>query len=113
LLVHVVKGCQSQLKEEVLFARYGGEEFVLALKGYTVSEGEIVGNQLREYTKMQPLVTTDGVISVTLSCGVAEATAEKDETLYQLLNKADKALYSAKREGHNQVHVYEGNKSMR
>ncbi|WP_353961082.1 diguanylate cyclase [Neobacillus sp. CF12] len=50
---------------------------------------------------------------VSISCGVAEATTEKDETLYQLLNKADKALYSAKREGRNQVHVYEGIKSMR
>jgi diguanylate cyclase (GGDEF)-like protein/PAS domain S-box-containing protein len=112
MLVHVVKGCQTELKEGVLFARYGGEEFVLALKGCTLAEGETIANQLREYTEMHPLVTNEGIIAVTLSCGVAEATTEKDETLYQLLNKADKALYSAKREGRNQVYVYEGYKSM-
>lgn len=47
-------------------------------------------------------------ISVTLSSGVAGATKEIEETLNQLLNKADKALYTAKREGRNQVQVYKG-----
>ncbi|WP_249646188.1 GGDEF domain-containing protein, partial [Lysinibacillus sp. D3C2_S12] len=46
LLVHVVKACQSGLKNGQFFARYGGEEFVLALKGYTLAEGEKLANQL-------------------------------------------------------------------
>ncbi|MBT2657636.1 diguanylate cyclase [Bacillus sp. ISL-18] len=106
LLVHVVKVCQTQLKEDILFARYGGEEFVLALKGWTVVEGEVLANKLRKQVEAQPLLTTEGVISVTLSSGVAEAMEDTEETLHQLLNKADKALYSAKREGRNQVQVY-------
>lgn len=106
LLLHGVKVCQSQLKEGTLFARYGGEEFVLALKGRTGLEGKALANQLRRHVEARPLITTEGVISVTLSSGVAEATKETEETLYQLLNKADQALYSAKREGRNQVHVY-------
>ncbi|OAH58601.1 diguanylate cyclase [Domibacillus aminovorans] len=106
VLQHVVKVCQTQLKKAELFARYGGEEFVLALKGYTVSEGEALANQVRSYLETQPLITTEGVLSVTLSLGVAEATKESEETLYQLLNAADKALYSAKRQGRNRVQVY-------
>ncbi|MBU7594187.1 diguanylate cyclase domain-containing protein [Metabacillus halosaccharovorans] len=47
---------------------------------------------------------------VTLSSGVAEASEERDETLYQLLNHADKALYRAKGEGRNQVNVFNGEK---
>ncbi|WP_025727373.1 histidine kinase N-terminal 7TM domain-containing diguanylate cyclase [Heyndrickxia ginsengihumi] len=108
LLMHVVNVCQRQLEEGMLFARYGGEEFVLALKGSTVLEGEALANQLRQQVETQALVTDEGVISVTLSSGVVEATKGEEETLYQLLNKADKALYSAKREGRNQVHVYVG-----
>ncbi|WP_260871782.1 diguanylate cyclase domain-containing protein [Bacillus sp. X1(2014)] len=42
-------------------------------------------------------MTTKGVIPVTFSSGVAEAVKETEETLYQLLNKADQALYAAKR----------------
>jgi diguanylate cyclase (GGDEF)-like protein len=100
--------CRAQLKEGMLFARYGGEEFVLALKGCTVVEGEIFANQLRKAIEAEPLITTEAVISVTFSSGVAEASNETNETLYQLLNKADKALYTAKREGRNQVQVYGG-----
>nr|WP_245349954.1 diguanylate cyclase [Cytobacillus eiseniae] len=107
LLIHIAKLCQSQMNKEMLFARYGGEEFVVALKGRTASESKKIANQLRKIIESRPLPTPEGDISVTLSCGVAEAT-EKDETLYQLLNKADKALYEAKGEGRNQVRVYTG-----
>ncbi|MFJ7755237.1 histidine kinase N-terminal 7TM domain-containing protein [Peribacillus muralis] len=105
LLKHVVRACQTQLKEDILFARYGGEEFVLALKG-TVSEAESLANQLCRYIETQALSTAAEVISVTISCGVSEAIIGIGETLYQLLHKADEALYSAKRAGRNQVHVY-------
>lgn len=47
---------------------------------------------------------------VTLSSGVAEASEERDEALYQLLNHADKALYRARGEGRNQVNVFNGEK---
>ncbi|WP_144513699.1 histidine kinase N-terminal 7TM domain-containing protein [Bacillus sp. FJAT-22090] len=112
LLVHVVKVCQSQLEEGQFFARYGGEEFVLALKGSTASEGEVLGNLLRKSLEIHPLINTEGIISVTLSFGVAEAMEELEETLSQLLNKADKALYSAKEEGRNRVHVYSASLEM-
>ncbi|MDR7238781.1 GGDEF domain-containing protein [Neobacillus drentensis] len=108
LIKHVVKVCQTQLKEGMMFARYGGEEFVLALEGSTGLDGEKekLANQLCESIEAQPLMTTEGVISVTISSGVAEATIETEETLYQLLNRTDQALYLAKRKGRNQVCVY-------
>jgi diguanylate cyclase (GGDEF)-like protein/PAS domain S-box-containing protein len=103
LLKHFTKICQTQLKKGELFARYGGEEFVLALKGYTESEGEALANQLRQAVEAWPLTTTEGEISITISCGVAEATNRTDETLYQVLNHTDKALYLAKQDGRNRV----------
>ena len=107
VLKHIAKVCQSELNEDILFARYGGEEFVLALKEWTKSDSALLANRLRQSIESQELVTTDGVIiTVTSSFGVAETTKNHDETLTQLLNKADEALYSAKREGRNRVNVY-------
>lgn len=106
MLVHVVKVCQAILTEDMLFARYGGEEFVLALSGSTGQEGAAVANQLRTAIETKPLITAEGEISVTLSCGVAEVSKANHETMHQLLNHADKALYIAKRQGRNQVQVF-------
>lgn len=106
MLVHVVNACQTQLTDDMLFARYGGEEFVIALKGYTAKEGEAIANQIRQYVESSPLVSSKGIHSVTLSLGVAEASYEEDETLNLVLNRADKALYSAKHNGRNQVQIY-------
>lgn len=106
VLVHAVAVCQTQINQDGLFARYGGEEFVLALKGHTLTEAEKVANRLRSNLEMHPLITKHGFITITLSLGVAEAHQEENETLYQLLNKADKALYAAKQAGRNRVHVY-------
>lgn len=106
LLKHLVKVCQTQLEDDMLFARYGGEEFVLALSGYGVVEAETFANQLRMHIETSPLVTIEGSVSITISIGVAGATNVTEETLYLLLNKADKALYQAKHAGRNQVKVY-------
>jgi diguanylate cyclase (GGDEF)-like protein/PAS domain S-box-containing protein len=106
MLVHVTEVCRTQLQEGMLFARYGGEEFVIALPNYTLSEGKALADQIRKRLENQPLVTATGVIPNTSSFGVAEATGETEETLYQLLHKADEALYSAKGNGRNQVHEY-------
>ena len=106
LLVHIVNVFESQLKEDALFARYGGEEFVLALNGHGADDGYALATRLCGYLRTKPFITSEGNIPITVSCGVAEATNEDGETLYKLLNKADKALYEAKGEGRNRVNVY-------
>ncbi|WP_153463944.1 histidine kinase N-terminal 7TM domain-containing protein [Sediminibacillus terrae] len=108
LLIHVARICQNQLQENLLFARYGGEEFVLGLEGKTAWEGWEIAERLRKSVEEHPLRTTDGLVSVTLSCGVAEAEKVPEETLNLVLNKADKALYAAKGEGRNQVVIFSG-----
>lgn len=106
LLVHVVQACQTLLQAGELFARYGGEEFVFARKSCTAAEGEALANRLL-VVAAQPLATSAGIISVTVSLGVAEARNGAEETLTQLLNKADQALYAAKQQGRSRVCVYE------
>lgn len=108
LLVHIVKGVQSQLNDDILFARYGGEEFIFVLQGSTLFEGQVLANKLRKWIEMHPLKVENDAITITASFGVAEATNESGESIYQLLNRADKALYIAKRNGPNQVQVYTG-----
>ncbi|MCM3634683.1 histidine kinase N-terminal 7TM domain-containing diguanylate cyclase [Paenibacillus camelliae] len=106
MLLHVAQICKAELGEHMLFARYGGEEFVLALTGYTLVEGENFANHLRLCIEQKPLVENDRFVSVTSSFGVSVTTGAMEETIYQLLQKADEALYAAKRAGRNQVQVF-------
>ncbi|MEF2246866.1 MULTISPECIES: histidine kinase N-terminal 7TM domain-containing diguanylate cyclase [unclassified Paenibacillus] len=106
ILVHVAQICKAELGEHMLFARYGGEEFVLALTGYTLVEGENFANHLRLCIEQKPLVENERFVSVTSSFGVSVTTGAMEETIYQLLQKADEALYAAKRAGRNQVQVF-------
>ncbi len=103
--------CKAELKEHMLFARYGGEEFVLALTDYTLVEGENFANHLRLCIEQKPLVENKRFVSVTSSFGVSVTTGAMEETIYQLLQKADEALYAAKRAGRNQVQVFTENTS--
>lgn len=107
LLNHVANICVNQLTEDQIFARYGGEEFAFYLNGQTVADAEALGKKLQINLKNQYLHTSEGDIPVTFSMGVAQAIQNKIETVDQLLNKADKALYSAKHAGRNQIHIHE------
>ncbi|MEK4627747.1 MAG: diguanylate cyclase [Solibacillus sp.] len=107
IIVHVVNRCKTQLPDTALFARSGGEEFVIALNGYNQIDALALAKDLCTSMESQVCVTEKASLNVTVSLGIAEANYETAETLHQLLNKADQALYSAKKAGRNRTGVYE------
>lgn len=107
VLVHFVNTCKTRLPAGALFARYGGEEFVVVLNGYSQSEGLALATDLCRYIEPQYYETEHGSLNITISVGVAQALHETAETLHQLLNKADQALYAAKKAGRNCAVSYE------
>jgi diguanylate cyclase (GGDEF)-like protein len=82
-------------------ARYGGEEFAVILPGISLEGGEIAAERLRLTIEEESI---DGVGTVTASIGVA-TFLNHTESLSELLELADQALYKAKRNGRNQVQI--------
>ena len=81
-------------------ARYGGEEFGIIFKGMTSDQAYERIEQLRRHFSDSRL-SCIGVIHVTFSGGVAQyRPGEEGSTLF---NRADAALYEAKRKGKNQT----------
>jgi diguanylate cyclase (GGDEF)-like protein/PAS domain S-box-containing protein len=78
--------------------RYGGEEFCIAFPGAAIDVATRIAERLREQ------VATDGFapIPVRMSFGIAESQSSGD-TLSELLEHADKALYASKEGGRNRV----------
>lgn len=88
-------------------ARYGGEEFVVVLSESDEVNTMFVAEQLRHNVESLriPHSTSHVSQSVTISLGVCPASAAKN--IEDLIEKADQALYVAKRNGRNQVVMYE------
>lgn len=79
-------------------ARWGGEEFLLILPGCELAAALELAERIRARVHGTGF---DEVGVVTSSVGVAQIRL--DETLAGLIDRADKALYAAKRAGRNQV----------
>lgn len=91
-------------------ARYGGEEFALILPE-TSSEGAVsLAERLRKsiYDLNLEHKNSSCELRVTVSLGVATIKMDKKSDFFNLISKADKALYAAKDSGRNRVCVFEG-----
>jgi diguanylate cyclase len=87
-------------------ARYGGEEFVLLLPATRTGGAKIVADYVRQALSRARVPTLKqgvAVSAVTVSSGVTEFRL--GESIDDCVRRADQALYVAKRNGRNCVHV--------
>ena len=95
-----IRGC---VRGGDLACRTGGEEFVVVLPGADLGIAEKVGERIRKAIAARPFMLGPGShLTVTASLGVS-ALASAPDTVEDLLKRADRALYRAKREGRNRV----------
>jgi diguanylate cyclase (GGDEF)-like protein len=99
---HVANVCRREMYETDVLARLGGEEFVLLLPDTRGEDAAARAEQLRRRIEAAPLWVDDAMLRITASIGVAEADAGMTR-FTDLLKRADKALYDAKRAGRNRV----------
>ncbi len=102
VLIDVSAAIQSSLRKEDLLGRIGGEEFAAILPKTGMFAVQKVAERILR--KVAQGITSNGSqgIQITISIGIAQA-GEADESLEGLLDRADQALYAAKRSGKNRV----------
>ena len=98
-VARILRACSREVDEP---ARYGGEELVVALQQTDLAGAEAIAERIRTAVEALelPRLDGDGILRVTVSCGVA-ASAEGDPVA--LVAAADAALYAAKRSGKNRT----------
>jgi diguanylate cyclase (GGDEF)-like protein len=92
---------RKTLRNRDYAARFGGEEFLVLLPGADAQRGEEIAERLRSSIADQPLTLEHGVVTVTMSIGLA-VYPEVGNDIDSLIRAADKALYDAKNAGRNQ-----------
>lgn len=84
------------------FGRLGGEEFGLIMPETALEQAVIVAERIRRIWEESPVRLDEELIRSTMSIGVAEAVST-DQSLEDLLRRADRMLYKAKEQGRNCV----------
>ena len=103
-LRNVAMALRGALSEGDLFGRYGGEEFIAILPGRSGAAARVIAEQLRMAVENLRLDWSGQPLRLTVSVGVA-TRLEHEETPDAALERADRALYSAKAHGRNCVQV--------
>ncbi|WP_374587611.1 GGDEF domain-containing protein [Ideonella dechloratans] len=94
---------RNSLRPVDAVARFGGEEFVVLLPGTPVDEAQQVLTRLQRQLSASLFMHENKEVFVTFSAGVTQYRA--GESLEEALERADEALYEAKRTGKNRTCV--------
>lgn len=98
----VAQRANAALRESDMLGRIGGEEFVCILQRSSAQAAEIVAERVRRAVDTGT-VAEEGLPQATISVGLAIYDGEAD--IEELLHRADKALYVAKRDGRNRLRM--------
>jgi diguanylate cyclase (GGDEF)-like protein len=91
---------------DTMAARYGGEEFVVLLLDVTHAQAQMIADRVCRSVSARSLPhlnRKDNLNHVTISVGLACGLVDGYLTVEKLIESADTALYTAKREGRNRV----------
>ena len=98
----VAQRAKAALRDEDMLGRIGGEEFVCILQRSSAQAAEMVAERVRQAVEAGT-ADEEGLPNATISVGLAVYDGEPD--VEELLHRADKALYVAKREGRNRLRM--------
>jgi diguanylate cyclase (GGDEF)-like protein len=102
---------QRSLRPDDIFCRYGGEEFCILLYEGEEGTARAIAERLRARIQAECGLGVRNLpgLSVTASFGIAHVDPQDPPvTLLELIERADRALYTAKRAGRNRVAAEEG-----
>lgn len=97
VIVQIADILRKNISEDDIASRWGGEELALYLPNKTIEESYEIAKRILQQAEEK----TDP--KVTLSCGIAEWRLGINQTIRELFNCTDQALYKAKHLGKNQI----------
>jgi diguanylate cyclase len=93
---------RQQVREVDIVARYGGEEFVVIMPSTDIEKAYVVAEKLRSTIASAGFHYRQKPVNITVSCGLASFRQGDDAAA--VFQRADDALYGAKKAGRNRTH---------
>ncbi len=102
VLIEMAALLTKTVRSEDLVARLGGEEFGVVQSGADIAAAVAVAERLRSAVEEHPFTDDGREFKLTVSIGAA-INADRSDAASDVLSRADRQLYEAKRRGRNRV----------
>ena len=102
VIVEIARVCLDNLRSDEIAGRIGGDEFGVILPNLSLQSATEVAERLRKAMSDNKIPGISGDMQVSLSIGVA-SVSERDKNAFELISRADKNLYEAKKTGRNLI----------
>lgn len=100
VLKHLVKVANKVLRKTDMVYRIGGEEFAILITDAKLDDAQLIAEKIRKKIDNE---TSQAIPAFTVSLGVSSLLP--GESGYDWLRRADMAMYTAKKNGKNQVKI--------
>jgi diguanylate cyclase (GGDEF)-like protein len=104
-LVELAKVLREEVRLVDYVGRWGGEEFIILLPKTKVEQAKGLAERLRSAVEVIQIESGRGLISRTVSIGIASAQSGKMD-VDEIIRQADEVMYRAKQDGGNCVVVW-------
>ena len=101
VLIEFARQARATIRTEDVIARVGGEEFAVLLPETEISRAHQLAERIRATIEAAGVMHGGAHITITVSIGVAQV--DEGEGIAEALQRADTALYCAKKSGRNLV----------
>lgn len=101
---------ENNVRKSDVWARWGGEEFILALPDTNGVEALRISDGLRLLIERHHAVYEGNQLDVTVSAGISTYDGIDAMSIDEIVEEADKALYTSKKAGRNRVTFFRDNK---
>lgn len=102
-LRHLADVARGSLRQQDIIGRIGGEEFLVLLPDADEEQATQVMTRLQRQLTKHIFLADNSRVLITFSAGISRITPE--DTAHDAIDRADKAMYAAKRAGKNRVFV--------
>lgn len=107
VLIFLAKTLEAKLRRTDLLYRCGGEEFVILLPDTEAAEAYMLANKLCKSISQTPVQIDEKTsIQIAVSIGLYTSISEEAGGYQEMIQRADRAMYTAKNSGRNQVVAY-------
>ena len=115
VLKEFTKRIRNNCREYDFIGRYGGDEFIVCLPNTNITQALIVAKRIQLSIFKQDFIFEDKTIPITGSFGVNALSdfnsilelKNSDNIIKEVLDKTDSSLYTAKKNGRNQIRFTE------